>query len=83
MLKSIEGVYRNGKIELSEVPGNVDNETRVIVTFLASSPIDLHTLGISEAQAMDLRTRLRAFGEEWDRPEMTIYDDYDAAKSTV
>lgn len=83
MLKSIEGVYRNGKIELSEVPGNVDEETRVIVTFLEASPVNLRTRGISEAQATDLRARLRTFAEEWDRPEMDIYDDYDAAKATV
>ena len=34
MLKSVEGVYRDGKIELTEFPGDVRNDTRVIVTFL-------------------------------------------------
>ena len=34
MLKSVEGVYRDGKIELTELPGDVQDETRVIVTFL-------------------------------------------------
>jgi hypothetical protein len=38
MLQSIEGVYRNGKIELSEVPGNMPDETHVIVTFLKPGP---------------------------------------------
>ncbi|MDF5722884.1 MAG: hypothetical protein PUP91_20895 [Rhizonema sp. PD37] len=33
MLQSIEGVYKNGKIELSELPSDV-SESRVIVTFL-------------------------------------------------
>ena len=33
MLQSIEGVYKNGKIELSELPFHV-SESRVIVTFL-------------------------------------------------
>jgi hypothetical protein len=34
MLKSVEGVYRDGKIELTEFPGDVRNDTPVIVTFL-------------------------------------------------
>ena len=36
MLKSVEGIYQNGRIELAELPGDVQ-ETRVIVTFLPSS----------------------------------------------
>ncbi|MEH2291851.1 hypothetical protein [Nostoc sp.] len=33
MLQSIEGVYKNGKIQLSELLSNV-SESRVIVTFI-------------------------------------------------
>ncbi|MFN6481543.1 MULTISPECIES: hypothetical protein [unclassified Nostoc] len=33
MLQSIEGVYKNGNIQLSELPSDV-SESRVIVTFL-------------------------------------------------
>lgn len=33
MLKTVEGVYRNGKIELTETPAEL-TEARVIVTFL-------------------------------------------------
>ncbi len=83
MLESIEGVYRNGKIELLEVPRDVEDETRVIVTFLGPSHIDLRARGVGEAQAADLRTRLQTFAEDWDRPEMDIYNDYDVAKATV
>lgn len=32
MLRSIEGVYKNGNIQLSELPSDV-SESRVIVTF--------------------------------------------------
>lgn len=81
MLKSIEGVYRNGKIELVEAPSEVDDETRVIVTFLEPRPIDLQSRGIDEAHAAELRARLATFAEDWDSPEMDIYDDYDAAKA--
>jgi hypothetical protein len=30
--------------------------------------------GIDERQAADLRQRLKPFGEDWDRPEMDVYD---------
>jgi hypothetical protein len=30
----IEGVYRNGRIELNDAPRNIPDETRVVVTFL-------------------------------------------------
>ena len=36
MLKTIEGVYRDGRIELSTMPHDVSDDTPVIVTFLAS-----------------------------------------------
>ena len=43
--------------------------------------IDLRARGIDEKQAADLRGRLSTFAEEWDSPEMEMYDDYDRAKS--
>jgi len=83
MLRSVTGVYRDGKIELAEAPDNVLNETRVIVTFLESGLIDLRARGIDEVQAADLRARLRTFAEDWESPEMDAYDDYDAAKAKL
>lgn len=80
MLKSIEGIYRNGKVELAEMPGGVPDKTPVIVTFLDSPGIYLRDHGIDRQQAADLRARLATFAEEWDSPEMGIYDDYDANK---
>ena len=79
MLKSVEGVYRKGQVELAEVPGDVHDETRVIVTFLEPKLADLRARGIDEAQAAELRARLATFAEDWDSPDMDIYDDYDAA----
>jgi hypothetical protein len=83
MLKTVEGVYRNGKIELAEVPSEVRDETPVIVTFLDSKLIDLREHGIDEAHAAELRARLTTFAEDWDSPEMDIYNDYDAAKGRL
>ena len=74
-MKSIEGIYRDGKVELLE-PAPLDGEGRVIVTFLSKNgTIDLDKRGIDQKQAEDLRRRLRAFAEDWERPEMDIYDE--------
>lgn len=54
MLKSVEGVYRDGKIELTERPEDIRDDTRVIVTFLETSPIDLRARGIDASQAAAL-----------------------------
>ena len=73
MLKSVEGVFRDGKIELLELPPS-SAQGRVIVTFLESRGIDLRDHGIDESQAAELRHRLNAFAEDWNRPEMDAYD---------
>ena len=83
MPRSVEGVYRNGKIELAEPPRDVRDETRVIVTFLDSGHVDLRARGIDEADAAELRARLAPFAEDWDSPEMDLYDDYDAARAKL
>ena len=42
--------------------------------------IDLREHGISREQAADLRHRLSTFIEDWESPEMAIYDYYDESK---
>ncbi len=81
MPKSVEGIYRKGRIDLDEAPADVQDETRVIVTFLGPSSVDLPACGIDEAQAADLRGRLASFVEEWESPDMDLYDDYDSANA--
>ncbi|NDJ16646.1 hypothetical protein [Myxacorys almedinensis] len=39
--------------------------------------IDLQAHSIDEQQAAELQSRLSSFAEEWNSPEMDIYDDYD------
>ncbi|MBD2293652.1 hypothetical protein H6G06_09160 [Anabaena sphaerica FACHB-251] len=34
MLKTVEGIYQDGKIELTELPENINNSTQVLITFL-------------------------------------------------
>src|SRR5947209_606940 len=66
MLKSIEGIFRDGKIELLE-PAPADAAgARVVVTFLPPhGPFDLRERQIDESQASDLRRRLATFAEDW------------------
>lgn len=83
MLISVEGIYRKGKIELKDLPANVAEEARVVVTFVEPQFIKLRERGIDETQAADLRTRLKTFAEDWNSPEMEAYDNYDAAKADL
>ena len=78
---TVEGIYKDGKVELSE-PAPAINEARVLVTFLVPEDLDLQAIGISEEQAADLRVRFATF-EDWNDPEMDIYNDYDAAKAAL
>lgn len=75
MLKSLEGIYRDGKIELLE-SAPPDAEGRVIVTFLPSKAVDLAERGINQEHAADLRRRLGAFAADWESPEMDTYDAF-------
>jgi hypothetical protein len=75
MFKSIEGVYCNGKIELLETLNNVE-KAKVIVTFMPTKgTVHLNDRGLDEAHALNLRTRLKAFAEDWQCQEMDVYDD--------
>jgi hypothetical protein len=73
MSKTVEGIYRDGKIELLEAPPDVD-EARVVVTFVNQNAVDLRERGVDEEQAAELRARLQTFVEDWERPEMEAYD---------
>ena len=81
MLTALEGVYRNGRVELLETPANLEG-AHVIVTFLpladANLPpngqVDLVVHGINEEQAFELRSRLQTFTSDWSQPEMDAYD---------
>ena len=74
MVTSVEGVYKDGRVEFSEpVPEGVSG--RVIVTFVPESNArKLTDLGIGPEEAEELRFRLSAFAEDWDKPEMDVYD---------
>jgi hypothetical protein len=71
--KTVEGFYRDGKVELLETPADIE-EARVIVTFLPLGAVNLPERGMDEAQAASLRARLSTFVEDWEMPEMEAYD---------
>lgn len=75
MTRSVEGMYRNGKVELLQ-PLEEAEGSRVIVTPVRpADQVDLRDRGIDDAEAADLRHRLATFAEDWDRPEMAAYDE--------
>jgi hypothetical protein len=75
MVRSVDGIYRNGKVELLESLAEAEG-SRVVVTWVRpAEPVDLRERGIDESQAADLRQRLAPFAEDWGRPEMAAYDE--------
>lgn len=40
MLKTIEGIFHDGQIELTELPKDVSDRTQVLVTFLDTTNVD-------------------------------------------
>lgn len=83
MYTSVEGIFRDGKIELTYTPNNISEGSRVVVTFLTSSPINLQERGIDELQAANLRGRLSTFIEDWESSDMSVYDNYDEEKERL
>ncbi len=74
-MKSVEGIYRNGKVELIEPVAEAEG-SRVMVTWVQpAGSVDLRERGIDQSQAADLRRRLAPFAADWDRPEMSAYDE--------
>jgi len=71
VLKSVEGVLE---------PAPAEN-ARVLVTFFPTvTSINLVERGIDPAAAGELRGRLGAFVEGWDRPEMDVYDELSSGR---
>jgi hypothetical protein len=70
---TIEGTYKNGQVVLEETPTDVI-EAKVLVTFLDTKEIDLAERGINQEQAAELRAKFGTIVEDWNRPEMDIYD---------
>lgn len=70
---TIEGTYKNGQVILDEKPEEL-NESKVLVMFLETREIDLRERGFDEQQAEKLKAKFNTIAEDWNRPEMDIYD---------
>lgn len=78
---TVEGIYKNGKIELLESV-SVEPQSKVLVTFLEDSDVSLETLGINESEAAELKDKFAAF-DDWNDPTLDLYNDYDNAKRAL
>ena len=76
MIQTVEGVFRNGKIELLETPAEI-KEARVIVTFL---PEQAGPPSLTTEEMAELEGKLEAWQEDWNAPGMEAYDDYEARR---
>ncbi|MEP7039734.1 MAG: hypothetical protein ABI891_15480 [Acidobacteriota bacterium] len=70
---TIEGIYKNGQVILTEMPVEV-HESKVLITFLDTKEVNLQERGIDKSQASELRAKLSSMAEDWNLPEMDIYD---------
>jgi len=75
MAKPVEGIYRNGKVELLQPLEEAEGSRRIVTLVRPAEPVDLRERGIDESQAAGQRHRLARFAEDWDRPEMAAYDE--------
>jgi len=75
---TVEGVFRNGHVELLEEVRDIA-ESKVLVTFVDDLGVDLAALGIDEDAAVELRAKFDTF-DDWNDPAMDIYNNYDDAR---
>ena len=63
---------------VSQLPPVRQIEVQTFIEFLLSKErgqmVNLAERGINEAEAASLRERLQTFQEDWERPEMDVYD---------
>ena len=76
MIQTLEGVYRDGKIELAGEPQNI-REARVLVTFLPLAEGPIGGPSFTPEEVAELRGKLEAWDEDWHAPGMEAYDDYE------
>lgn len=71
MLTTIEGIYRNGTIEISE-PVRFPDGSKVIVTFLNQPSADIKGTAATKEH---LALQEKALSEVWSSPEEDIYGE--------
>lgn len=74
MVKCIEGIFRNGTVELLESPGDL-TEARVLVTFLPNEENNRKGPQMTPQEVAELRWRLQSWESDWNAPGMEAYDE--------
>ena len=82
MLKTVEGIYQNGRIELSSLPEDVSDRSSVLITFLDTGMVDpvqlrhlIEQLEMMETKAESVRQH-DAFLNSYVPEDEGLYDDY-------
>jgi len=73
MLKTVPGTYKYGEVKLSEYPKDLA-EGPVLVTFLDQRAENGSFPALTLAEAVELRSKLAAWEEDWNAPGMEAYD---------
>lgn len=79
MIQTLDGIFRNGKVELLEEPKDV-REARVIVTFLPNANEPAGGPSFSPDELAELRGKLAVWEEDWNAPGMEAYNDYETRR---
>jgi hypothetical protein len=79
MIQTVEGIFRNGKVELLAQPEHID-EARVLVTFLPGATGPEAGPLFTPDELADLRGKLAAWQDDWNAPGMEAYDDYETRR---
>ena len=81
---SLESAIGSALLDIQEAGFDVDHvHIKPKVVLGAVGTIDLRERGIDEAQAAEIRARLASFAEDWESPEMDVYDNYDEEKAKL
>ena len=81
---SLESAIGSALIDIQKVgfdAAHVHIKPKVVLGTVGN--IDLRERGINEAQAAEMRARLASFAEDWESPEMDVYDNYDEEKAKL
>ena len=73
MLKTVPGTYKHGEVKLSEHPKDLA-EGPVLVTFLEQPAENGSFPVLTLTEAVELRSKLAAWEEDWNAPGMEAYD---------
>ena len=76
-MSGLKEAQRQRALQLQAQIEAMEAELQAVLREPVTQPaaVDLQARGIDTTQAADLRTRLKTFAEDWDRPETAIYDE--------